>query len=67
LSIKFLKSSEKAEFLFRQELLLTDNKCVRRRALDTTIKIKQADLEALQQTEGIDKEVAENIYKYFHP
>jgi excinuclease ABC subunit C len=30
-------------------------------------KIKQADLEALQKTKGIDKKVAENIYKYFHP
>lgn len=29
-------------------------------------KIKQAGLEVLQQTEGINKKVAENIYEYFH-
>jgi excinuclease ABC subunit C len=35
--------------------------------LGSVEKIKQADLEALQKTKGIDKKVAENIYKYFHP
>lgn len=30
-------------------------------------KIRQASLEVLLQTEGINKKVAENIYKYFHP
>jgi excinuclease ABC subunit C len=35
--------------------------------LGSVEKIKQADLEALQKTKGINKKVAENIYKYFHP
>jgi excinuclease ABC subunit C len=30
-------------------------------------RIKQVSLEELLQTEGIDKKVAENIHKYFHP
>jgi excinuclease ABC subunit C len=30
-------------------------------------KIRPASLEVLLQTEGINKKVAENIYKYFHP
>jgi len=30
-------------------------------------KIRLASLEVLLQTEGINKKVAENIYKYFHP
>ncbi len=29
-------------------------------------KIKQADLEELMQTEGVNKKVAENIYRHFH-
>ena len=30
-------------------------------------KIRQASLEVLLQTEGIDKRTADNIYTYFHP